>query len=122
MKNTVIVGGRVFRVEFNWNALADYCELSGLEDISKLDSLSTVTATDMRTFIFCAIKEGERMEKREFDLSPLDLGAMLRPADIAEIMKIYANQTRGAEAEEQASSTSAQAKKKRPFRFRLSRG
>lgn len=93
MKNKVDIGGRQYRVEFNWNALADYCDLSGISDLSKLDNLGVISAHEMRSFIFCAIKEGERMDGRELEMSPVELGALLRPADIGKIMGIYSIQT-----------------------------
>lgn len=124
MKNTVNIGGRICRVEFNWNALADYCELSGLEDISKLDNLSAITATDMRTFIFCALKEGERMAGRDLELSPVDVGALLRPADISEIMQIYASQTKCSidNGHTEAHNDNPPAKKKNLLRWKRSKG
>ena len=116
MKNKIKIAGRTFRVEFNWNAMADYCDLSGISDLSRLDNLGVISAHEMRTFIFCAIKEGERMDGRELELSPVDLGALLRPDDIGRIMSIYSSQTTSG-INHVNNNQGEETKKKRRFSF-----
>lgn len=114
MKEYINIAGKKHRIEFNWNALALYCEKIGINDLSAIDNIAHITPADMLIFIWCAIKEGERMDSREFEMSYLDLGAVLRTADIAEAMKIYAKQTKiDAEPVNINDSDPSAAKKKR---------
>lgn len=116
MRNSISLAGRKLRVEFNWNALANYCKLSGMNDLADLDKIVNITAGDMRAFIYVAVVEGERMDGREFELSEEDLGAIMRPADISEIMKIYAEQTKVTGG--QTPSPATPVKKKGLFRLK----
>lgn len=114
MKEYINIAGKKHRIEFNWNALSLYCEKIGINDLSAIDNIAHITPADMLIFIWCAIKEGERMDSREFEMSYLDLGAVLRTADIAEAMKIYAKQTKiDAEPGNTNDSDPSAAKKKR---------
>lgn len=114
MKEYITIAGKKHRIEFNWNALSLYCEKIGINDLSAIDNIAHITPADMLIFIWCAIKEGERMDSREFEMSYLDLGAVLRTADIAEAMKIYAKQTKiDAEPGNINDSNPSAAKKKR---------
>lgn len=116
MKEYINIAGKKHRLEFNWNALSLYCEKIGINDLSAIDNIAHITPGDMLIFIWCAIKEGERMDSREFEMTYLDLGAVLRPAEIAEAMQIYAKQTK-IDAEpgniNDSSDTSATKKKSR---------
>jgi len=123
MKEYINIAGKKHRIEFNWNALSLYCEKIGINDLSAIDNIAHITPADMLIFIWCAIKEGERMDSREFEMQYLDLGALLRTADIAEAMKIYAKQTKiDAEPGNINDSDPSAAKKKRRLPWIRSRG
>ena len=123
MKEYITIAGKKHRIEFNWNALSLYCEKIGINDLSAIDNIAHITPADMLIFIWCAIKEGERMDSREFEMQYLDLGALLRTADIAEAMKIYAKQTKiDAEPGNINDSDPSAAKKKRRLPWIRSRG
>lgn len=117
MKNTINIAGKKCRLEFNWNALTEYCGLTGITDLSAIDNISHISASDMLIFIYCAVKEGERMEGREFSLQPLDLGALLRPADIGEAMIVYSLQSKGAVDENVPVEKTEESKPKKKSRW-----
>ena len=70
MKNYYLsIGGKKVRVEMNWNAMMTFCEEKGIDDLSKLGEDGNVTPRDLLTIMYSAIKEGERMEGRKFELT-----------------------------------------------------
>lgn len=89
------IDGKNYRIEFNWNAISDFCRREGLI-LSNLDDLAKCTPAQITTLIHAGIAEGCRLEKVEFPYSELDLGAMLNPASIRDITTIY---TRHVQAE-----------------------
>lgn len=111
--------GRKLRIEINWNAIGDYCELKGIKDLSEIDDISKMTAKDVLDFIYCSAKEGERMDGRVLKLTSRDLGSEMKAHHIVEFMKIYKSQSdTGVPVEKPAASKK---KKKRFFHFRNSR-
>lgn len=93
MKEFIELDGKKYRVEFNWNTITEYCEIKNIEDLSALDSLKNLSASDLRLFIYCALKEGERMEGKEFLVSVLDLGGILKFQDIQHLMQVFKKQS-----------------------------
>ncbi len=81
-----------YRVEINWNSHIEYCSMKGIKDLSGLDDLANLSVGDLLDFIWCSLKEGERMDKRNFNITPLDLGALLKPTDIISFLNIYKEQ------------------------------
>lgn len=98
------INGKSYRIEFNWNAISDFCRREGLI-LSDLDDLAKCTPAQITSLIHSGITEGCRLEKTDFPYSELDLGAMLNPASIREITTIYTRQV-------QAEGLSVHAKKK----------
>lgn len=96
MKNYYLsIGGKKVRVEMNWNAMMTFCEEKGIDDLSKLGEDGNVTPRDLLTIMYSAIKEGERMEGRKFELTKEGLSEIVRPSDITSFLKIYKEQCGG---------------------------
>lgn len=93
MKHYLELSGKKYRVEVNWNANTDYLDQIGGEDLSALDNLATMKASEFLLYIHCCIKEGERMDEREFKLTTLDLGGIMRQGDILKFVDIYKQQS-----------------------------
>ena len=70
MKDFLKIGDSEYRVEANWNAIADILPL-----------------------MHCCIKEGERLEKRNFPMSESELGSVVNTAVMGQFMRIYARQS-----------------------------
>lgn len=81
-----------YRIEFNWNALSDFLEHEGIElsDIDKVDNLKPAQITSL---IYFAVKEGARMEGKEFTYDMKQFGASLTPNDMADLLVIYRRQS-----------------------------
>lgn len=111
--------GKKLRIEVNWNAITEFCEFKGMNDLAALDNLSQLSAKDLLDFIYFCAKEGERLDGKTFTITPKDLGAELKTPHIVEFMNIYRLQCNsGTPAEETPDSKK---KKKRFFHFRNSR-
>jgi len=107
------------RIEVNWNAITDFTELKGITNLAELDDLQKMTAKDLLDFIYCAAKEGERMDGRPCKMTAKDLGSQLKTSHIVEFMRIYAKQSSTGLDEP---SVDAKKKKKKFFGFRNSKG
>ena len=92
-KDTIVISGKPYRVEVNWNALAAFLAAVGRDTIEELASFNTIRPSEIAALIWACIKEGERLEGREFALSVLDIGAIIGPADVAAFMEIYVRQS-----------------------------
>lgn len=92
-KHYLEIGELKLRVEANWNATLAYCECKGVDNLSALDNLGELSPGDLTTMMHCCIKEGERMDEREFVMSELDLGAILRPQHVGQFIQMYQEQS-----------------------------
>ena len=113
------IGGKKVRVEMNWNAMMTFCEEKGIDDLSKLGEDGNVTPRDLLTIMYSAIKEGERMEGRKFELTKEGLSEIVRPSDITSFLKIYKEQCGGGD---DVTGKVGVSKKKNVFQRLISRG
>lgn len=93
MKNNyLLIGGEKVRVEMNWNAMMSFCDQKGIDDLSKIGDIGKLTTRDLLMIMHSAIKEGERMDGKNFEKTKEQLGEVLRPSDISQFMSIYKEQ------------------------------
>ena len=65
MKDFLKIGDSEYRVEANWNAIAGFCRKK--EFLICLSLMSWyISIDDILPLMHCCIKEGERLEKRNF--------------------------------------------------------
>ena len=81
------------RIEFNFNALAEFCEAFGLAYVD-IDNVSAFSPKKVRAFIFQALAEGARLEGKDLEFDETKLGEVLFADEIGECMKIYVEQSR----------------------------
>ncbi len=93
MKDFLKIGDSEYRVEANWNAIAGFCRKKGVSDLSQLDVLVHIAIDDILPLMHCCIKEGERLEKRNFPMSESELGSVVKTAVMGQFMRIYARQS-----------------------------
>ena len=74
-KDYIVIGGKQYRVEVNWNALTAFLKEVGRDTIEELASFTTIHPSS--TVV----------------LTALDLGAVITPADVAAFMDIYVRQS-----------------------------
>lgn len=120
MKNDYIkIGDREFRVEVNWNTIVSFCEMKGYTSLDALESLSSnLTPADLRELMHASIAEGERLDGRNLDLSPIELAGMVKMNNISEFMKIFSSQCN---ANVDVETKASDVKKKKSFLFRSSK-
>jgi len=93
MKNdTIIINNTEYRIEFNWNAMADFLETEGIK-LSDVDKLENLTAKQVTGLIYSGVKEGARMENKPFPYQREDIGAHLSTTDVAKLVTIYRRQS-----------------------------
>lgn len=92
-KDYIKIGGKRYRVEVNWNALAAFLAAVGRDTIEELANFNTIRPSEITALIAACIIEGERLDGRECHISALDLGAVIGPSDVAAFMDIYVRQS-----------------------------
>ena len=107
--DTITINKEAYRVEFNWNAITDSLESENL-GLADIDDLRTIKPSKLTALMHAGIKEGARLEGKEFPYSVKDFGAAVGPAEITGLLQIFQAQT----------ATENTAKKKRN-RFSLKR-
>lgn len=92
-KDYIEIGGKQYRVEVNWNALAAFLVAVGRDTIEDLAGFNTIKPSEVAALIWACVSEGERLEGRGFNLSVLDIGAVISPVDVTTFMEIYIRQS-----------------------------
>lgn len=93
-KSFITIGGNTYRVEVNWNALANFLTLIGEDSIAGLTRIDEFRVSQIPALIAATIEEGERLEGREVKLDPRDLGTVLNPFHLRKFMDIYTEHSR----------------------------
>jgi len=92
-KDVIKIADKEYRVEVNWNALSAFLREVGRDTIEELANFNTIRPSEITALMAACIAEGERLEGRKCTLSPLDLGAIIGPQDVAAFMEIYVRQS-----------------------------
>ena len=92
-KDTIVIGGKTYRVEVNWNALSAFLAAVGRDTIEDLATFNNIRPSEITGLMVACIAEGERLDGRECKLTALDLGAVINPDDVAAFMDIYIRQS-----------------------------
>lgn len=93
IKEYINLDGKKYRVEANWNAVADFCRRKGVVNLTQLDILSRIGIDDVLTLMSCCIKEGERLDGKDFDLTEQDLGSLANASVVSEFITMYVQQS-----------------------------
>lgn len=93
IKDFLKIGDKEYRVEANWNAIAGFCRKKGVSDLSQLDVLVHIAIDDILPLMHSCIREGERLEQRDFLMSEEELGSVVNTLVMGEFMRIYARQS-----------------------------
>jgi len=92
MNDYIEIEGKKYRVEFNWNTIANFLDAEKIP-LDKLDDMSKMTANQVSSLIYSAMKEGCRKDKIDFPYVKEDFCAMLQPDDVGALIFIYQKQT-----------------------------
>lgn len=92
-KDTIVLGGIEYRVEANWNALSAFLKEVGRDTIDGLISFKNLRPSEIPILMVACITEGERLEGREFNMTALDLGAIIKIEDANAFLDIYVRQS-----------------------------
>ena len=112
-KRFVKIRGKLYRVEVNWNAFEEFARLKGATITDAL-SLSLQEGDNIKVMMTAALREGERLEGREFDLTPVQVGEILTPVAVTQFLEVYREQYLGGEGEHKESNKGDEDAKKKP--------
>lgn len=82
------LAGNRYRARFNWNALTGFLADTGQDSIEALNNFK-VTPTGITVLIWHGLKEGERLDGREFTLTKEDIGENLNVPLVERVMEIF---------------------------------
>ena len=97
--------GRKVRFELDLNSMSEWSEKTGLE-LQDIDRVKGKPAL-LRTLAYYCIVEGERLDKRELELSEEEFGGMCRMEEIVEIARLIHSQSTMAGKKKQSTTTPA---------------
>lgn len=115
-RDYITIGGIRYRARFNWNALTGFLAETGQDSIDALKHFK-VTPSSITVLIWHGLREGERLDGREFMLTKEDIGAELTVPVVESTMDIF---MRHNGADGKAVESSDRAKKKNNSLFRRS--
>jgi hypothetical protein len=101
-----LTDGHKVRIEWNWNAVADWSARTGKE-ITDLSN-GKADVAQMRTIAYCCAVEGESMDGKELGLSEVEFGRLVNMQGIVDFAKILTNQALLAEQKKSAAQTKLQ--------------
>ena len=89
--DTIKINEQDYPITVNMNVLAAISKHTGMKlaDIFKLQDI--MDFGDVLFFLWAAVKEGCRIEKKEFTLTVEDIGAGADMGTVAEFMQIFVN-------------------------------
>jgi len=86
-----LADGRKVRAEWDMNAMYDFTILTG-KDLSDL-AMAKSDLGLLRTIAYCAIKEGEAIDGREFDITEIELGRLIGVKELVAFLEILSEMT-----------------------------
>ena len=89
--DTININNKSYRVEFNWNSTVAFLEENNLK-LTALDDLADLKPSQITGFIYEAVKEGARMQKKEFPFSVHDFGAAIGVKTVGDLLLVYKRQ------------------------------
>lgn len=108
------IGGAKYRARFNWNALTGFLSDTGQDSIDALNNFK-VTPSSITVLIYHGLREGERLEGREFTLTKEDIGEHMNLPLMNSVMEIFLRHNGGDKSVKAEEPDSAK-KKSRLFR------
>ena len=112
-KRFVKIRGKQYRVEVNWNAFEEFARLKGVSITNAL-SLDLQEGDNIKVMMTAALKEGERLEGREFTLTPVQVGEILTPVAVSQFLNVYREQYIGEEGDRKEAADDDEDAKKKP--------
>lgn len=84
----ITLNGIRYCARFNWNALTGFLDETGQNDVDALKNFK-VTPSSVVVLIWYGLREGERLEGRDFSLTREDIGASLTAPVVESALEIF---------------------------------
>lgn len=91
MVRKINIGGEDRPVDFNFNCLEEFEELTGVDPLNGLK----ITAKNVKVLLFCGLKYGkypEGCENSALGFTIKTVGSWLKPDDLIRVLKVYNSQ------------------------------
>jgi hypothetical protein len=126
-RDTIYINDTAYRVEINMNTAENWEQLSGKKlgqfeiEAAEAAKKGGVATRAMLLWLFCAIKEGEELDGKGFELDFLEFKRMLSPSVMSQFASIFIKQYIGNDYIEKVKQDTDGLKKKTKICLRLVR-
>ena len=86
---TVNIGNKERPVRYNFNAIIEFEEITGVDLSSNSDATLFTKPKNLRALAFCGLKHGAKSEKQEVDFTLEDVGGWLDAGSMASFFQVY---------------------------------
>jgi len=97
---TISIGSKERPVRYNFNALIEFEELTGVDLSSNQDASLFTKPKNLRALAFCGLKHGAKAEKQTVDFTIDDVGEWLDANSISSFFQAYINDSSTGESAE----------------------
>lgn len=88
-KDYIILSGKRYRVEVNWNAMLDFAERVGISNMGELMDVNELDLKNVPDLCAAGIREGERLEGRECNITAKEVSEQIVPREMMRFVGIY---------------------------------
>ncbi len=90
MKDVFVkIDGRNYRAVVNWNVFTEFAEISGIRLSEFANIKDQLTPSQILNMAWASLKEGARIDKKDFNFQPIDVGAALSISSMLEIFEVF---------------------------------
>lgn len=87
------INNKMYSVACNWRAIEEFAELNGIKTIQGLAKISDMDISALPAFIHACVREGEKMDGRELELTVDDVRDHINMSVVAHFMAIFREQS-----------------------------
>ena len=88
-KKDMIIGGNVYHVAVNWNALSNFLQVTGSDSLSAMANIAEIKPSQLSALLTECVREGERLDGGKLELSQEELCADVDIATMAEFIAFF---------------------------------
>lgn len=92
LRDVIIIDGKEYRVELNWNAIVSYLQAAGKDDMLALADFRLLKPSDLTGLLAAGINEGQRLDGKEERFTAEEVGQHANLALMATFLEIFNRQ------------------------------
>ena len=89
----ITIRGKMYSVACNWRAIEDFADMNGIKTIQELGKISDMEISALPSFIHACVREGEKLDGREIDITVEEVRDNINMSVVAHFMAIFKEQS-----------------------------